>query len=367
MKYGSVLSLITVMWFSIQLKAGVSTCAQVLNETSFVSISSIDGPAQASKLTITSQPLQPDKTDALAQLMSLASHTRMPNISDKEIAEKGQFLLDVPLKDGYSAQLLYVSDFRDAPTYTLKGADLVSPSNRVERLSKKLLNFHELKIRDEATFDLSDLFPLNFDIRLEIPVAIEGPALNQFLGLLPKFKYFTKYELQEYARDKDMRELVIASHFRNLKNWIITRATRLGASVILTSITVYGTNVMMKPTEKVQALNEPQKIAWVLDSNLELGLNQGKDLQSEVQNLNKDILAQSAIHPTTAQILKFSSQNLKINDSTYAWSFKDVSLANSKTYIVFSKDDNNGTISYFITPVDAQKYPKLLNILSKPK
>jgi hypothetical protein len=356
-----------------QIAQATPLCARVHGSGPFTKrmlISSAEDPLASSEMTITGKDFSAGTKENLSELIYLAAQTSLPEVSKKQIEDKGLLSLAMPLENDYYLRLTYKKNSRNAKLYRLQEAFLETPSDRQVPLTEKILSLHSPEIRENNMFQLDDIYPTGKKIQAEVPVTITGESLDQFLNILPRLKYLTKPELRKFTEGQDISRLKLLAHGRFFKEFLtkympkffFRQAAYAAVSwALFSGMSSSGPGVLKSPETHPMP---PATQQWVLDMNLSLGMTIGKEAKQEIVQLNQEIQNRLKDKSKTPKVaLDLSQPKLTLGEGNYAWVIEKRDT--NQTFITFSRDNAEGTLEYVAIEINPQAYPQTIAALKK--
>ncbi len=323
---------------------------------------------QVSELNLTPTDLSSNPNSAMEQLIYMTSQNSQFVVVPKETLEKNQVILALPLKDGYIVEMVYSSKSQVTPSFTLDKIDMVSSSGR-KTISKDPVDFNQFVLK-KTNFKLDGVFPSGLEVHAAIPLKIDGQVLSDFTErILPLLPLFRKSELAQLTKDHKLSRLKYTGQARSIGKFF---KEALFSKSTLRKIILYGSFVAIAAEVgggfRFQELRSPstptaQSQEWVGNMGTSLGMTLGKASQNEILTLNKEIAKQLHQKALVHFSPDLSKPGMKIGDQNFAWLIENPTY--HKTYLVFSRDQSNGSIEYFSIAVDPQQYPNLVSNMNR--
>lgn len=323
-------------------------------------------PVKASSLEIKLAPLSANKDVALAQIIEMATLTPDILLTEKSAFRDNRLKLGILLEHGYSLEVVYKADFREKPSFTFEGSKIISPSNRSEIISKNHLEYQELALKENTTYDLSDIYPNGSNIIVKLPAVIEGPALAEFRKMLPRFEFQTKEEIRENIKTKSMTQFKLITHRKALTGFM---GEYFYKGIFKTTIKLVFIPIMVvaglhyKPEiEAAYNYMTNTPIEWVVPTVKRLETTLPAELKPELQG----ILAGMAPALTGASEVNLKNNldapRLRISATQHAWVSQgsDKLSGIEKTYLIISQDNEKGAIEYFAVEINPIVHSKLI-------
>jgi hypothetical protein len=365
-----VFSFVLAFLFAVQSYANLS-CANLFNQTQNqiqrVDIKKISESGDSpSEMLFHEMPLSENTDKALLEFLSMASYTRSVDIvkikGKKHITK---FDLGLDIGNGYTVEIRYLTDQRDETRYTAESATLISPTNRSEKIAPHLIDFNELKFKQKS-FDLSDIFPANKQVKLSIPIEIKGPIVPQVEKMMAHLPFFTKQEIRSLVSAENIFKIKLLGHLRFTKNYLkefaIKAPYKLITNTALSFTIAFTTGYSIKDYIVKQAIDTPTQSqavesAWAKSSLQKIYT----DSNSAVKNdLNKVIQNTKIVDGLNAKTV-FNSNS---HDTLWITETKIAGTSKAKTVLFVSHDnDQSNTQKFLALEINPEDYPALVQHL----
>lgn len=152
------------------------------------------------------------------QLLLMLGSSKVPQVTRKDLIEKGEMSLGVPLSEGKTLTLEYSLDPRSAePVFRLSRINIVNRFGQKETLSKDPLDPQTGELRELPNRD-PDMAAQAADFHF--PLAIEGAIYNRLISSSKWLENVTPLELRQYGEGHVFR-LKVKGNWRRLKTFVV--------------------------------------------------------------------------------------------------------------------------------------------------
>lgn len=334
--------------------------------------------------------LAPKDTAAVMELVRMIAATRSVKFSYKAFIGKefGEIILGFPLKNRYSLEITYKSDYRDGvKIFTADKVTLITPSGHAD-IAQKNVQTIEGGLIDKLNIDLSD-YPgiADNNFRIHIPSEITGNALELFeskiakkLDLLDKNDLWKIAQSNSYAKMKAlinyrafmamMKDYHIKGVFKTYVKWV---AVPLFGGLMLWQANTHMPNQMHSARLTIQNLITGPQTPWLRSSLDQFMMadhvpvpvkTQIKELQVEFDRNASQSQAIAALNRQFPPNLNFPGK-FQLSKDQYMWVTKefDQSKGRDVTLLFITQDNKFGQIEYAVAEIDPTKYSSLIKFL----
>jgi len=341
---------------------------------------------------INERSLSPKETAAVMELVRMIAATRAVSFSYKEFKDHGKLILGIPLRNRYSLEITYKSDYRDNQrVFVADQVVLITPSGHADIAQKNVQNI-EGGLVEKLNIDLSDYPGLrDNNFLIHIPAEISGKTLQIFEHKIAKrLSLLTKDELVKVSAYKNywsmrtslwsksvmakIREYHIKGVFKTYVKYLAVPV--LAVATIWTGNTYFPVQThqaRLAITHTVKdVLNGPQN-PWLKASldqfamaeHLPLAVkNQIRDLQADFDKNSKAPEVTAALNKQFSPTIN-SSNKFQLNKDQFMWISTEFDKAKNKdvTLLFITQDNKYGQIEYAVAEIDRQKYEPLIKFL----
>lgn len=332
---------------------------------------------KTSKLYFKKGQFNKDPKLGALELLKLVVQNSSHILEDKNVLNKDKLTLGVPLKNGYSLEVVYASDARAYSRFIIDKVSVVLPNGKSQKITDTVLTAEGDQF-DKKSVEIKGALENALDIELNLPTHIEGPTLMQFADYARYFEFYTKEELRErvqtltpkrmeysfkYRHLKDVfTKLIIKEPFKQIFTVITTLAITSGGFLTYTDIATTPAVVTKPPTE-----------IMIINPNLhELPLNvKSPEVKTQFAELKAEAMFKLA-SKTQDELTKMPEVKIDYNylfsneASVWIQRVKDPATKSNKVYVVFGEQKRTvqgSSLQYFIIDVDPVKYNLLIRYL----
>lgn len=335
------------------------------------------------------RPLSNTTKKALVELIHLATWTRATKISENLILgkDKGELTLGFDLKDGYSLEVVYTSDFRYKDEYQNPKVYLITKGGgSKDGISITNVNGSfrlEKSVELESFFDIADK---NFQVSL--PARISGDVVTELISILPALDLFqgkAKFDLRKITENDNYTSF----KFNLMKKMFLTKVRayldkgfykQIPKVIypIFGLVTLWGA-VHFFPVESMATKDwfanqlTVKPVDWAIESMNQFSTKENlpANIKNQIEDISRDLTLYKSNAPNGITAAPKAVVNLNlpgkfvINNQQYMW-VENVfnSKTNSTDTILFITQDNRyGNITSFMGKIDTQKYSELISFL----
>lgn len=156
-------------------------------------------------------------------LMMLGSNGQ-PHVSRKDIFDKGEMELGLPLGDGRTLILSYQADSRNANTYKLGEINIMDQAAERDKLDGRPLDVNSLRLSDKAVQKIQEALGQGLPERTDIlfPAVIEGRLMDMFQKTENWIEQLRPDELATLKiGDRDYRRLHVLGQKRRFMEFVL--------------------------------------------------------------------------------------------------------------------------------------------------
>lgn len=350
----------------------------------------IDHLATGGSIHLRDTALAPKDRDAIMELVRMIAATRSVKFSYKAFIGKefGELVLGFPLRNKYSLEVTYKSDYRDgARVFNADRVVLITPSGHADIAGKNIQNI-EGGLIEKLSIDLSEYPGLaGNNFRVSIPSEITGTALQIFeskiankLSLLEKDDLWNIAKSNNYTKMKAlinyrsfmalMKDYHIKGVFKTYVKWV---AVPLFGGLMLWQANTHFPNQTQSARLTIQNLIVGPQNAW-LKSSLDQFIvapqvpgavkTQIRDLQLELEANAKNPAATAALNQQFPPNINFPGK-FQLSKDQYMWITTEFDKTKNRdvTLLFITQDNKYGQIEYAIAEIDHQKYQPLIQFL----
>lgn len=323
--------------------------------------------------------------EASIELMRMLLQNSSYMLEDKNVLEKDELSIGIPIKDGYYFEVTYKSISSERSQFIVDEITLRTPTGtKSERIAEDFLKSGEVKIK-KAEHELGDILGEGINAKIKIPLIIDGPLLSKIDKLSNFFEYFRKDDLRKLLKTNSMLKIRTVFEYRRARDIFINvlfkepmkAAIGMGFILLATGISTNPTNmistksqtsvgtqvVVMAPTEygsymqnKINDFDIPQ---------------QATQLRSEISELNKQIKSHADSKepyygPNLSEITVDHSSSFSKEHQTWILEKVDPYNQSVHTYIAFAQEKTTSVgpgLQYMVMEISAEKYPQLIKFI----
>ena len=365
-----VFSFFVAFLFAVQSYANLS-CVSLFSQMQRVAVrvdlkKLSESHETPSEMLFHEMPLSENTDKALLEFLSMASYTRSVDI----VKIKGKnhitkFDLGLDVGNGYTVEIRYLTDQRDQSRYTAESATLISPTNRSEKIAPHLIDFNELKFKQKS-FDLSDIFPANQQVMLNIPIEIKGPIVPQVEKMIAHLPFFTKQEIRDLVNTENIFKIKLLGHLRFTKNYLkefaIKAPYKLITNTALAFTIAFTTGYSIKDYIVKQAIDKPSQTqdtesTWAKSSLQKIYTESNSAVKTDLNKVIQNTKFAESINANTVF-------NSKSRDTLWVTETKITGTSKSKTVLFVSHDNDQSSSQKFLAfEINPQDYPALVQHL----
>ncbi len=350
-------------------------------ESNRVEIKKISTDSDVSRLTVEESAFSADPKVAVIELIRMLVKNSDYKLEDKNVLLKNKFSLGIPLKNGYSLMLNYESKSGQESRFVLQDKiNLVTPTGKEIKITDELISPDELKI-NKSEFLLKDIDESDLDIKLKVPLVVQGELLKNFAELTNYFEYFNKQELRNlFTKTDSLFKIKMQLRLRKAKsvfyNVLIKEPFKfiIGGSLmfaVMNSQLILPSHNSYTHTDQVTPISQIYIEKTISDLQLPLT---DKELKQQFNEIQKQVLVEERSNHFSN--LKYediplnTQNNFSLKNNLFVFERVDKDTLSKHTYIVFSNDisnqisgANNLGMQYFVMEINAVKYEKLIHFI----
>lgn len=345
----------------------------IQTDSSRIEMTKVTNEGVSSKLFIEKAEFSEDVNTAVIEMIRMLVQNSDYKLEDKNVLTKNKFTLGIPIKDGYVLQLSYASKSNANPRFILQDKiALITPSGKEFKISDEIIDRDEIKI-NKSEFELKEFAILGANLKLKIPLVIDGLLLNKFSQLAEYFKYFKKDELAKIFKSNNMLKIETLFQLRRAKSVFYNLLIKAPFKYMIGGALMFGimNYQFVAPTHTDVPLTQGPVIstAYIANTIKNLPLPSHKaelkkeytDLQAELSHKMQNYSNFNFLDMQLDTSNAFSRENNlfvyeKVNENT----------GSKHTYIVISQDvsSNQSTGMLFsVVEISAAKYPNLIKYI----
>ncbi len=370
--------------FSAQVMA--QTCVQMFPELSKPQIiasesnrlqitQTADGESN-SKLIVSQEEFSKNVNHSVLEMVRMVVRNSDFKLEDKNVLIKNKFTLGIPIRDGYSLLLTYESKSERAPRFVLQDKIiLVTPTGKEFKISEDLIDNDQLKI-NKAEFDLKDYIPHGLELKLKVPLVVEGKLLTAFAKLANFFEYFEKEKIRQIFLSDNLLWIKAQFQVGRAKKVFFDVLTKepfkffIGGGMMYL---VFGPNFINPQPIQTAPLYTPPAITQIMITNTINGLPIPKADKQLRQDIEEIKLQAQKISSTPANShlgladLDTGTKKIAIKpDALFVMDKLNEQTGLRHTYLVFSEEivgQRGPGLQYFVLEINPTKYQRLISFI----
>ncbi|MBL7670198.1 MAG: hypothetical protein JNM39_06905 [Bdellovibrionaceae bacterium] len=333
-------------------------------------------------------------------------------VAAKDATRKNKFSLGFRISQRYTLLVNYVAASLNTPRFVPASVSLLYPNGQEVVIAKDFLSRTSEPPRLEISrFELSEALPQGYDINLKIPLAIDGPLLQQFNLLASYFDYFPvetqKSSLQKIFASNSLKYIktqLKLQYYRDVFVKVVVKepfkivfavAAFTVVPIVLDRYFNDHTKVAQKhPPAASQAYTQGegrlandgtnQRTSLITErlNGIQIPASETKviellnDLKAEAIQLSQTngTSTPDGAAPATPNAFEFASiPRTAFSREHLMWTFEKSDPSRpgvTNTYVVFAKEANSGgqnhhVVTYAIMKIDATKYAPLIAFINR--
>lgn len=160
------------------------------------------------------------------------------SLTDKNFLAKDEIILNYPLKNKYSLEVIYKSDSRESEKFVISEINLRSATNKKFEVAEDL--FHKDRYELEKNqFDFSEHFEPGTKIDAQIPFVIEGKTIDILEKHVPAFELFSKEELRKLFTTQTEKQISRAIFVRKAKDVFVKVIVKQPFKIIMSAVIAF--------------------------------------------------------------------------------------------------------------------------------
>lgn len=314
---------------------------------------------------------------SVIELIRLLVQNSSYKLEDKNVLTKNKFTLGVEISTGYFLELTYESKSNTNPRFILQDKIvLITPSGKKITVTEDLIRNTETKI-NKSDFDISEYFGFGVNLKLLVPLVVEGAVLKKFSSLAEYFEYFEKDEIARIFKSSNMVKIETLFKIRKAKKVFFNVLIREPFKLILggaVMFAVYNSQVFLPTHTEMPAQLSPQISAQHVQNtlnNMPIPSNR-PDLKKEYSDLQAEIAAKVknrsyanlGFHDIQAKAMSASAHERNM----FVYEKLNENTGSIHTYVVVAEDASTSTalaMKFVVIEISATRYKKIIAYLKE--
>lgn len=345
---------------------------RMASDSSRVEITKVTDAPVRSRLVVEEGAFPRDTNQAAIELMRMLVRNNDFKLEDKNVLLKNKFTVGIPLREGYTLQLTYESRSNANPRFVLQDRlVLVTPAGREVRVTEELMSRDQLSLaRNE--YELADYAELGQQLRLRVPLVVEGPLLSKVARLADYFEYFTKEELGRIVRSSSMLRIETLFQIRRARHVFFKVLIKEPFKFMIGGALAFAVfnSQMIVPQHREVPTAAPAEISatYVANTLNNIAVPAGQPaLRQEFRTLQAEVAQKIARHSfseISAFDVRIDPENVFSREhNVFVFSRVNENTGSTHTYLVFAKDisqNRNLAIQYYVVEISAARYANLI-------
>lgn len=337
------------------------------------------------KLVIEKMDFSEKPDEASIELMRMLLQNSSYVLEEKNVLNKGELSIGIPVKDGYYFEVTYKSMSSERSQFLVEKITLRTPTGTgSKKIAEGFLKAGEVKIK-KAEHELGDVLGEGVNAKIKIPLIIDGPLLTKIDKLAKFFEYFRKDELRNLLQSNSMLKIRAVFEYRRARDVFfkvlfkepMKAAIGMGFIILATGISTNPMNMVGRsnpdPVGTQVVAMAPREYSSYMQNKIN-GFDvpqQATQLRVEISEINKQIKSHADSKepyygPSMAEISLDRSSAFSAEHQTWIFEKADPYNKSVHTYIVFAQEKATTVgpgVQYMVMEIAADKYPTLIKFI----
>lgn len=366
---------------------------QVKSESNRVELKKHTGSEEPEKITLEEMKFSERPDEAMRELLNMVIKNSSYILDDKNVLTKGELSLGIPAADGKYFEVKYKSVSSDRSQFVVDKITLRTPTGSGDKkIAESFLKSGEFKIK-KSEHEIGDALGAGVNVKLKIPLVIDGPLLQKFDTYSKCFEYFKKDELRALFASKSILKIRTVLEFRRARVLFLKVLIKepmkaaIGYGFVALTAAALSINMAGKSLPDMSHHDTNKNIAaeLVLSRSELSGILENRinnhdipkanvRLNAQMSELKKEIsdyLTKNAQVPYSGPSLKdlnLNTTTLSPNHQTWIFEKQDAYNNSVHTYIVFAQEKASSVgpgLQYVIMEINANKYSDLVTFIKQ--
>lgn len=345
-----------------------------------VRMTTVSDEGLKSRLVIEEQPLSQDADQAVLEVMRLLLNNNDFVLNEKNVLEKNEMTLGIPLKDGLTFLVTYESRSSERSSFVIDDKIVLATPTSNHKITSNLKDPVNLRLA-KSEFDMPDFFQKDTVINLKVPLSLNSNVLAKLKKFAALFEHMDKDELRKilalespFKRNALLRLGRIKSTFKNIVQKQPIKLAFNGAAMALIT---FGVNHFMTNQSNIdvfQHLNsKPAAVVDVATTTASFSVEESlakaqyATIRKEAQQKALSQKVSDSVSETK-DLIASGGTSFTVNAHTFIFEQADPLNGSTHTYIVFAEDKVIGkakaqALQYFAMEINAAKYAPMIKAI----
>lgn len=342
-----------------------------------IELQKITNSTQAEKLTLEASTFSKNTDQAAIELMRLLLQNSSYVLEEKNVLNKNELVIGVPIKDGYFFEIAYKALANERSQFIIDKISLKTPTGAdSKKVAEGFLKANAIELKKNE-FEIGSILGAGINAKLKIPLIIDGPLLTKLDTLAKFFEYFRKDEMRKLLQTNSMLKIRAVFEYRRARDVFFKvlfkepMKTAIGFGFIILAAGSLPFN--QKTDVDLQPPVAYSRPAYEIVSDRINGFQvpeQAITLKVEIAEINKQIKTHFSENDSYNGP-KYNEIDYPINAFSRqhnTWVFEKIDSYNKSihTYIVVAEEKASPVgpgLQYMIMEIDAAKYPLLIKYI----